>query len=151
MKTTCYTIILSLLIFIMIGCAANQGSKTYSANQAQTAMSVYFGTILEVGDVVIDVDQGGSTLGAVVGGVAGRSLARAGKSNRAGRDLATVGGAAIGSAATKAASQKPGLELTVELDDGQLMVIVQLKDDDFLVGDRVRIVKANDGSYRVRQ
>jgi len=39
----------------------------------------------------------------------------------------------------------------VELDDGRLMVIVQGKDDEYVVGDRVRVVESRDGTLRVRQ
>jgi outer membrane lipoprotein SlyB len=62
-----------------------------------------------------------------------------------------LAGAAAGSAAERSASQKAGLEIEVELDDGRIMVIVQEKDDEYAVGDRVRIVQASDGTMRVRQ
>jgi outer membrane lipoprotein SlyB len=46
---------------------------------------------------------------------------------------------------------KQGVELEVELDDGRLMLIVQEKDDVYAVGDRIRVVEAQDGTLRVRQ
>jgi len=39
----------------------------------------------------------------------------------------------------------------VELDDGRLMVIVQEKDDEFAVGDRIRLLQSPDGKMRIRQ
>ena len=39
----------------------------------------------------------------------------------------------------------------MELDDGRLMVIVQEKDDVYAVGDRIRVIDAQDGTLRVRQ
>jgi outer membrane lipoprotein SlyB len=46
---------------------------------------------------------------------------------------------------------RPGPEIVVELQDGRILVVVQEKDDDLAVGDRVRLVKAPAGAYRVRQ
>jgi outer membrane lipoprotein SlyB len=57
----------------------------------------------------------------------------------------------LGSAAEKSSNQIPGLEIEVEMDDGRIMAVVQPKDDEFSVGDRVRLLKGQDGSYRVRQ
>jgi outer membrane lipoprotein SlyB len=62
-----------------------------------------------------------------------------------------LAGAAAGSAAEKARATRPGLEIEVELDDGRLMVIVQEKDDEFAVGDRVRLLRSPDGTMRIRQ
>jgi outer membrane lipoprotein SlyB len=146
-------VVVLLLTFVMAGCqSASQGSKTYTRGQAQTAMQVYYGTVLAVADVTIAREESGAggIGGAVVGGILGSTIG----SGR-GRKLATTGGAlagaAAGSAAEKSAGQKAGLEIEVELDDGRLMVIVQEKDDEFAVGDRVRIVQARDGTMRVRQ
>ena len=46
---------------------------------------------------------------------------------------------------------KPGLEIELEMDDGRILVVVQEKDDEFAVGDRVRLIKAPDGTLRGRQ
>jgi outer membrane lipoprotein SlyB len=142
-----------LVTFVMAGCdTTSQGSKTYTRGQAQTAMQVYYGTVLAVADVTIAGQESGAGAvgGAVVGGIVGSTIG-----GGRGRRLATTGGAlagaAAGSAAERSASQKAGLEIEVELDDGRIMVIVQEKDDEYAVGDRVRIVQASDGTMRVRQ
>jgi outer membrane lipoprotein SlyB len=115
-------------------------------------MEVYYGTVLTVADVTIESQQSGlgSVGGAVVGGIVGSTVGKG-----RGRTLATTGGAlagaAAGSAAEKGAGTKAGLEIEVELDDGRIIVIVQEKDDEYAVGDRVRIVQARDGTMRVRQ
>lgn len=46
---------------------------------------------------------------------------------------------------------RPGIEIEVALDDGRIMVVVQEKDDEFNVGDRVRLIKSPDGTHRIRQ
>jgi outer membrane lipoprotein SlyB len=135
------------------GCeTANQGSRTFTPGQAQTALSVYFGTVLNVAEVQIqhDTSPAGGIGGAVVGGIVGSTIG----SGR-GQRLATTGGALAGAAAGNAAARnratRAALEIEVEMDDGRLMVIVQEKDDEFLVGDRIRLVVSPDGTMRVRQ
>lgn len=146
-------IVVAAASFLLPGCqTTSQGSKTYSTSQAQRALTVYSGTILKVAEVQIQSKQSGTGAlgGAIVGGIVGSTIG----SGR-GRTLATtagaVGGAAAGSAAESRMGTKPGLEIELELDDGRLMVVVQEKDDDFRVGDRVRLIQSPDGTLRVRQ
>ena len=62
-------IVLSLTLLV-IGCqTTSQGSKTYTRQQAQQALTVYYGTVLKVAEVQIQAEETGA--GAVVGGVAG--------------------------------------------------------------------------------
>ena len=72
-----------------------------------------------------------------------------------GRAVATAGGAVLGgiagSAVEKNVTTVVGLEMEVELDNGELILIVQEKDDDFRVGDRVRVIRDARGGARVRQ
>jgi len=151
-KTAVFVLTLSFL-GILAGCQApSQGSKTYRAGQAQTAMTVYYGTVLKVSDVQIQAKQtgAGAVGGAVVGGIVGSTIG----SGR-GRTLATttgaLAGAAAGSAAEGARATRPALEIEIELDDGRIMVVVQEKDDEFVVGDRIRLIQGADGTMRVRQ
>ena len=58
---------------------------------------------------------------------------------------------AIGSRAEQSSRTVAGLELEVELDDGRIMVVVQEEDDEYAVGDRVRVVVDSRGVTRVRQ
>ena len=139
-------------VLLTWGCQTSQGSRTYSPGQAQQAMRVYYGTVLKVSEVQIQSQQTGigAVGGAVVGGIVGSTIG----SGR-GRKLATTGGtlagAAAGSAAEGAMATKPALEIEVEMDDGRIMVVVQEKDDEFAVGDRIRLIEARDGTLRVRQ
>ncbi len=143
----------SFFFFIITGCQpASQGSKVYKPGQAQTAQSVYYGTVLDVADVQIQHEEtgAGSLGGAVVGGIVGSTIGKG-----RGKKLATTGGAlagaAAGSAAEQARAMRPALEIELEMDDGQILVIVQEKDDEYSVGDRVRLIKSPDGTMRVRQ
>jgi outer membrane lipoprotein SlyB len=147
------TVILVLAIMALVGCqTTSQGGRTVTRDQAQRPLTVYSGTVLRVADVQIQGREtgAGAVGGAVVGGIVGSTIG----SGR-GRTLATTGGALAGAAGGSAIEQRratrPGLEIEVELDDGRIMAIVQEKDDEFFVGDRVRLISAPDGTFRVRQ
>jgi len=146
------TIAIFLLMPIFTGCTTSQSGQVYSSDQAQRSLSVYYGTITELRQVTIqDRTSGG---GAVLGGVAGGVLGSAIGSGR-GRTLAAVGGAlagmAAGNAIEKQAGTKPAIEFTIELDSGQMMAVVQEDGAYYRVGDRVRLLQGDDGTWRVRQ
>ncbi len=134
------------------GCQASQGSKTYTPGQAQTPLTVYYGTVLKVSEVTIQSQQtgAGAVGGAIVGGVIGSTVG-SGRGRKLATTAGSLGGAAAGSAMEDAASKKPALEIEVEMDDGRVLLVVQEKDDEFAVGDRIRLVKSPDGVYRIRQ
>lgn len=137
----------------LTGCMPSSTSgSVYSRDQARTSQSVYYGTLLRVEEVTIEGTQSGA--GTVAGGVMGGVLGSAVGSG-SGRGIATVGGAILGgmagSAIEKGATTAVGLELEVELDNGELILIVQEKDGVYRVGDRVRVIKDARGTSRVRQ
>ena len=141
------------LALLTTSCAGpSQGSKVYTRGQAQQPLQVFSGTVLKVEEVAIQAQETGR--GATAGAIAGRAIgSNVGKGR--GNDLAKTGGvllgAKAGSAAERNSGTKPALEIEVELDDGRLMVIVQEKDDEFAVGDRIRVVQDRAGTMRVRQ
>ena len=151
MKTIALILSACCILGLMAGCQNSQGSKTYRSTDAQRAMHVSYGTVLTVADVYIEKEQSpvGTIVGAVVGGVVGSTIG-----DGDGRKLATAGGAlagaAIGSAAEKGIGTKNGLELEVELDSGEILIIVQEKDDVFIPGERVRVIDSGYGRLRVR-
>ncbi len=118
---------------------------------AAASHTVQEGVVTQVNDAVIEDSPSGigALGGAVVGGVLGNMIG-GGK----GRVLTTLGGAVAGGAAGYAGEQaiktKRAIEITVKLDNGQMMSVVQEPDETFMVGDRVRVLTGNDGSARVR-
>ncbi len=153
MKRNISLVFMSIALLVFSGCApTSQGGKTYTPGQAQSAMKSYYGTVLHVSAVQIQHEEsgGGTMIGAVLGGVVGSTIG-SGRGTR----LATVGGAAAGGAAGSVAERsrnlKPAWEIEVALNDGRVMTIVQEQDDQFAVGDHVRVVEARDGTLRVRQ
>ena len=153
-KIACISVVAVMAILVVTGCTTptGQGSKTYTRGQAQTQMQIFYGTVLAVADVTIEAQDigSGSAIGSIVGGILGSTVG-GGRGNTLATTGGVLAGAAVGSAAERARARKPGVELEVELDDGRLMVIVQEKDDEYAVGDRIRVVQAGDGSMRVRQ
>jgi outer membrane lipoprotein SlyB len=138
---------------LVAGCMPESRSgKVYSRDQARTSQSVYYGTILRVETVTIEGTQSGA--GTVAGGAMGGVLGSAVGSG-SGRTIATVGGAILGgiagSALEKGATTAEGVELEVELDNGELLVVVQENDAVYRVGDRVRVLRDSQGTTRVRQ
>jgi len=145
-------VLIAAAIIAASGCqTTRQGSKTYTRSEAQRPMHVTYGTVVSVANVTIEAEEtgAGTVVGGVAGGVAGSTIG-----GGDGRKLATVAGvllgAAVGSKAEKEMFTKDALEIEVRQDDGQVIVVVQEKDDVFNVGDRVRIVEASYGRLRVR-
>ena len=62
--------------------------------------------------------------------------------------IGAVAGGLAGSAAEEAVTRKDAFEITVKLDGGGLIAVVQEADEKFNAGDRVRIVE-NGGTSRV--
>lgn len=145
-------LILSIALLAASGCqSTRQGSKTYTRTEAQRPLHVQYGTVLSVADVTIEAEETGvgAAVGGVAGGVAGSTIG-----GGDGQKLATVAGAIagaiVGSIAEKGIYTKAALEIEVKQDNGDVIVVVQEKDDVFHVGDRVRIVETSYGRLRVR-
>ena len=114
-----------LLLGSLAGCANSQSGSSYGRSSTRQEMTVRQGVVESVRKVTI---EGGNT---PVGTVAG----------------AAIGGMA-GSALEEKISKKDGVEITVKLDNGNLVAIVQEADEEFHPGERVRILSGN-GSSRV--
>ena len=124
------------------GCATQSASSgVYNAGQVQREQVVRFGTVESVRQVAIQrPDSGVGTLGgAAVGGVAGSAIG-AGRGSILGAIVGAVAGGVAGNAIENGADRRPGYELTVRLDDGEMRAIVQEADEPFNPGDRVRIL-----------
>ena len=124
------------------GCAAPVASgDVYDARQVQREQIVRFGIIESVRPVAIQMpDSGVGTLGgAAVGGVAGSAIG-AGRGSIVGVIVGLVVGGIAGNAIENSADRRPGQELTVRLDNGELRAIVQDAKEPFTTGERVRIL-----------
>jgi outer membrane lipoprotein SlyB len=60
--------------------------------------------------------------------------------------VGAVAGGVAGQAGEQLATGKTGLEITVRLDSGQLIAIVQEADEAFKPGERVRVLRGHDAA-----
>ena len=138
------TTLISLLAasLALSGCAVQPHSASvYSAHQTMGEQSVRMGVVESIRNVVIDNGQSGvGTLGgAALGGIAGSQVGQGNGSIAAAIGGAIAGGL-IGQHIEQSANSRPGLEITVKLDNGNLTAITQDADEQFNVGDRVRLL-----------
>ncbi|MFO7582766.1 glycine zipper 2TM domain-containing protein [Guyparkeria sp.] len=137
------------LVFLA-GCASSMSSGAYSRDTARQMQTVYYGTIQDVRTVQIEGTKTpiGTGVGAVTGGILGSQVG-----GGTGRSLATVGGVVLGglagSAAEEGITRQTGYEITVRLDNGRTISVVQAADIAFSPGERVRVIEARDGTTRV--
>jgi outer membrane lipoprotein SlyB len=139
-------ILTTVLTASLLGGCAQQGlyGTSYSRDQVRQAQTVQYGTIESVTPVVIEGrDDGvvGAGTGAVVGGIAGNQIG-----GGSGRTLATVVGAVagglVGQRVEKSVTTRQGQELTIRLDSGRVVSVVQEVDNGqfFRQGERIRVL-----------
>lgn len=150
-QTKLLTIVLiGASIVALSGCASpSLSGSAYSRDQARQEQSVRTGVVESVRQVQIEGTRSGigAAAGGAVGGVAGSSVGH-GKGAAVGAIIGAVGGGVAGQAIEQAATRKPGLEITVKLDNGSMVAITQEADEAFRPGERVRIL-AGGGVSRV--
>ena len=134
---------------ILLGaCAYPVGSGDYRYYQ-RGEQSVRFGVVESVREVRLTgpyTGVGGAS-GAALGMVAGSHVG-GGSGQVAGAIGGAILGSIIGSNVERSATERPGLELTVLLDSGRYLAVVQEADEQFKAGDRVRVL-AGRGAARV--
>jgi outer membrane lipoprotein SlyB len=137
------------VVLSLAGCATPAGPGYYYRGEALRSQSVEMGVVESVRPVALQgPDTGlGALGGAALGGWAGSGIGSGG-----GNTAAIVGGVILGSlignAAEVNAARRPGLELTVRLDTGHMIAVVQEDvGEPFRPGDRARVT--SDG-YRTR-
>jgi outer membrane lipoprotein SlyB len=109
-----------------LGACATSSPDMVQRGDAQRMSQVQDGTILSIRPVTIDGSQSGigTGAGAVVGGVAGSSIGGRRDSVVAGVLGAVVGGV-IGNAAERTGTRENGVEILVQLRNGERRAIVQ--------------------------
>lgn len=138
-KTLLTATALALAIAGLSGCATQSSPNTFTRSEAGRAQSVDIGTVTALRAVTIQNDSRGvaTATGAVLGGLVGNTIG-----GGRGRTAATVGGAVAGGAAGNAiaGTTRPGVEVTVRLESGRTIAVVQEgSPDEFRVGDSVRV------------
>lgn len=139
-----YWMALLLSMSILSGCASSNSGSVYSREETRQVQNIKMGVVESVRTVKIEGTDSkvGAVAGGVVGGVVGKDIGGDGKSGVVGAVIGAVAGALAGSAAEELATRKDGLEITVKLDNGSLVAIVQEADEQFHPGERVRLLES---------
>lgn len=125
----------------LVGCATSKSGDVYSRDEALREQTVRLATVESVRPVRIQGTRSGigAAAGGVVGGVAGSTVGH-GKGSTIAGVLGAVGGGVAGQALEEGATRKPGVEITVRLQNGELRAIVQEETDKFVPGQKVRLL-----------
>ena len=141
----------AVLSVVLTGCVASQSGQVYQRNQVQHAQTVQYGTVSSVQFVQVEGTKSGlgGAAGAVAGGFLGSTIG-----GGDGRTVATVagalGGAVAGHMIEGKATGYDGIEITVNLDSGSIISVVQEADVIFPVGARVRVLSSTTGTVRIQ-
>lgn len=151
-KTLMIVLFLVAVSGLATSCVSSRSAQVYSRDQALQEMRVNYGTVQSVRAVQIEGTKSG--IGAVGGGVTGGvlgSMVGGGRGRVLGAVVGALGGAAVGAVAEEGLTKKNAYEITVELDTGEILSVVQEADLQFSPGERVRVLRANDGTSRVQK
>jgi len=132
------------LLSNLSGCAHSTAGNVYKRGQARQVQNVKFGTVQHVRLVRIEGTKSsvGSTGGAVIGGIAGTKIG-GGRGTLIASILGAIAGGVAGAAMEEGVTRRDGLEITVKLDDGNTIAVVQAMSSNeapFQAGQRVRVL-----------
>ena len=137
-------------VLVLTGCASSKSANVYPRSQARTEMYVRLGVVDSVREVTMEGTKSGvgGASGAVIGGVAGSSVG-GGRGQIIGLVIGALLGGMAGNAIEEDATRRRGMEITVRLDNGPMIAVVQEGDPlEFRPGDRVRVLSGS-GETRV--
>lgn len=131
----------AVYVAVLGGCASSMSGGAYSRGQARQVQEVKMGVVESVRRVKIEGTKSpvGTGAGAVIGGIAGSNVGQ-GKGSTVGTILGAVAGGVAGSMIEEGVMSKDGLEITVKLDNGRMIAVTQEADEQFRVGERIRVL-----------
>jgi outer membrane lipoprotein SlyB len=151
MTYRCALVALFGLLVLAAGCQSTLTGESYSRSEARKVQQVQYGTVAYLRPVVIEGTKTpiGAGAGAAVGGIGGSSVG-SGKGAAVASVVGAVAGGVAGAAVEEQATKRQGVEITVRLDNGQTIAVVQqvAPGVSFRVGDRVRVLTV-DGTTRI--
>lgn len=146
------------LTLLLIACTGpnpyGASSEGYTRSEANQPLQVSNGIIIDLQAVTIDSEGNlvGKTAGGLIGGIAGSSVG-GGRGSAAAAVAGAVVGGLVGNKAEALYSKANGVQLTVQLDNGQVQSVVQEVNPNILFrkGDHVKLVQSASGKVRVIQ
>ncbi|MBN2450731.1 MAG: glycine zipper 2TM domain-containing protein [Lentisphaeria bacterium] len=153
--TRCAWVRVSAMVLLSLAagaCVSSRSGQVYTRDDALRAQSAELGFVERVSPVRIEGTRSGAgtVVGGVAGGVAGSTVGSGRTAGVLGATVGAVVGGVVGTVAEEGITRSNGLELTVRLDSGRVLIVVQEDDEAFAIGDRVRVISAPDGKVRVR-
>jgi outer membrane lipoprotein SlyB len=141
MKTISSLAVLSFSALLAACAGPSNSGSVYNSYQTMNEQSVRMGTVESVRNVTIaNPDSGVGTVGgAALGGLAGSEIGHGSGSGAAGI-VGAIAGGVIGNRIENQANNRPGFEITVRLDNGELRSITQAADEMFRPGEKVRLL-----------
>lgn len=133
------------ILLLVTACATSNSGSVYSRDDARKVQTIKTGVVESVRSVKLEGTKSpvGTVAGGAVGGIAGSSVG-GGRGSAIATVIGAVAGAVAGSALEEVATRKDGLEITVKLDGGGLVAIVQEADEEFKAGEKVRLIERGD-------
>ena len=149
MKATFQILVVIVLGLQLSACASKLREDTYSRSEARQAQVVELGTVESVREVQIEGTKSdiGATAGGAVGAIGGFNAGGSGSGALVAGVVGSVVGGIAGAALEEGITRKTGVEVTVKMDDGRMLAVVQEAQDNisFASGDRVRILRGAGG------
>ena len=140
-------LLVATLSVLVAACASSNSGSVYKRDDARKVQTVKTGVVESVRTVKLEGTKTpiGTVAGGAIGGIAGGSVGH----GRGSAEVAVIGavaGAIAGSAIEEGVTRKDALEITVKLDGGSMIAIVQEADEQFHPGEKVRIVENSETS-----
>jgi outer membrane lipoprotein SlyB len=136
------TAIAAVGVLALAACTPQQNASVLPANQALTASTVSYGTIVSSRAVRLQGNQGSQAAGAVLGGLAGAALGQevgGGTGQVIATGVGATAGAAAGLQAGRTVAGRDSIEWTVRMDNGATITVIQ-GEPAFAVGQRVQVI-----------
>ena len=143
------SVMILLIASLLNACASSNAGDVYSRDEARKIQTIRKGVVESVRTVKLEGTKTpiGTVAGAAVGGVAGSTIG-GGKGSAIAAVIGAVVGGLAGSAVEEGVTRKDAFEITVKLDNGSLVAVVQEATEKFAPGDSVRLIE-NAGVTRV--
>lgn len=118
-----------LSLFALGGCTSpNPYGDAYGSADTRKVQQVYYGTVVKAEPVTIDASTQANAIGTVAGAAIGGILG-SGVGGGSGSDIAAIGGGLLGgylgSKTAEETAKRNGVNLTIQLEDGKIIAIVQ--------------------------
>lgn len=121
--------LLAVTLVTLGGCTSpNPYGDAYGSADTRKVQQVYYGTVVKAEPVTIDASTQANAIGTVAGAAIGGILG-SGVGGGSGSDIAAIGGGLLGgylgSKTAEETAKRNGVNLTIKLEDGKMIAIVQ--------------------------